>query len=127
MKSSVPAMVVHCFTGNAEQLDAYLALGAHIGITGWVCDERRGRHLQPLLKRIPSDRLMIETDAPFLLPRDLKPRPRSRRNEPHHLPHILATVARCIGQDAGVCATNTTATARAFFGLPEPNGHPASA
>ena len=112
-----PAAVVHCFTGTDEELDAYLAMDLHIGITGWICDERRGRHLRDLVGRIPLDRLMVETDAPFLLPRDLEPQPGGRRNEPCHLPHVVREVARCMGRDAGEVAEATTRTARRFFGL----------
>src|SRR6185295_10036315 len=82
--------VAHCFTAGEKERDAYLDLGLHIGITGWICDERRGTHLREVVKGIPSDRLMIETDAPYLLPRDLKPAPKSRRNEPQFLPHVAA-------------------------------------
>ncbi len=109
----LPAVVVHCFTGSAEELDAYLALDAHIGITGWICDERRGLHLQTLIPRIPLSRLMLETDAPFLTPRTL--RPLLRRNEPAFLPLVLATVATSLGLPAEEVAAATTATARAFF------------
>src|SRR3954464_15847177 len=82
--------VAHCFTGQANELDDYLGMGLHIGITGWICDERRGAHLLPLMRGIPADKLMIETDGPYLLPRDLHPKPASRRNEPAYLPHIAA-------------------------------------
>lgn len=116
---SVPA-VVHCFTGDRRALDAYLTRGCSIGITGWVCDERRGRELQQLLKHIPLDRLMLETDAPFLLPRDLKPRPTDGRNEPAMLAHIAAVVARCMGRPLAEVAAATTANARRFFGLDRP-------
>ncbi|SEQ38125.1 Sec-independent protein translocase TatD [Amphritea atlantica] len=86
--------VAHCFTGNREELYHYLDLDLYIGITGWICDERRGSELLRLVKEIPADRLMLETDAPYLLPRDLKPRPKSRRNLPLYLTHILEQVAR---------------------------------
>ncbi len=111
--------VAHCFTGNVEQLEAYLALGLSIGITGWFCDERRGRHLAPLVSRIPAARLLLETDAPYLLPRDLKPQPPARRNEPMYLPHIGAAVAAARAESAADCAAHTSAHARALFGLPE--------
>ena len=81
--------VAHCFTGGLEEARAYLDLDLYIGITGWICDERRGQHLREVVRHIPADRLLIETDAPYLLPRDLKPMPQSRRNEPMYLPHIL--------------------------------------
>lgn len=109
--------VLHCFTGDDKALAGALDLDLHIGITGWICDERRGLHLRELVGKIPSDRLMLETDAPYLLPRDLKPKPKSRRNEPANLPHILQTVAKCLGEDAGKVAQRTSRTAKAFFGL----------
>lgn len=109
--------VVHCFTGSTSELDAYLDLGLHVGITGWICDERRGTHLRELVGRVPLERLMVETDAPFLLPRDLKPRPAGRRNEPAYLPHVASEVARCRGESLEEVAAATTRTARAFFGL----------
>ncbi len=110
--------VAHCFTGTAEELRAYLDLGLHIGITGWICDERRGAHLVPLMKEIPRDRLLLETDSPYLTPRDLHPQPKARRNEPAHLPHILRAVARARGESPEVLAEATTRNARAFFGIP---------
>jgi TatD DNase family protein len=110
--------VVHCFTGNAAELDAYLALDLHIGITGWICDERRGTHLRELIKRVPLDRLMLETDAPFLTPRNLRPKPRRDRNEPAFLPLVLDAVADALGRLREEVAAATTATATRFFELP---------
>jgi len=114
---ALPRAVVHCFTGTAAELDRYLQLGLYIGITGWICDERRGRHLRELVKRVPLDRLMVETDAPFLTPRDLRPQPAGGRNEPAFLPHIVRTVAGCIGRSEAEVADATTRTARTFFAL----------
>jgi TatD DNase family protein len=110
--------VAHCFTGAASELDDYLALDLSIGITGWLCDERRGAHLPALLPRIPSDRLLLETDSPYLLPRDLAPKPKSRRNEPMYLPHVAAAVATARGESVEHCAAYTSANARTFFALP---------
>lgn len=112
--------VVHCFTGDRAALDAYLDLGLHVGVTGWICDERRGLHLREIIARVPLDRLMIETDAPYLLPRDLVPKPKTRRNEPMHLRHVLRAVAAAAGIEPGMLARSTTETARRFFGLPSP-------
>ncbi len=109
--------VAHCFTGAAEELRAYLDLGLYIGITGWICDERRGAHLLGLVKEIPRDRLLLETDSPYLTPRDLRPQPKARRNEPAHLPHILRAVARARGEAPEALAEATTRNARAFFGI----------
>jgi TatD DNase family protein len=110
--------VAHCFTGEGEELRAYLELGLYIGITGWICDERRGRHLVDLVKEIPQDRLLLETDSPYLTPRDLHPQPRARRNEPAFLAHIARAVARARGESPEALAAATTRNARAFFGLP---------
>ena len=90
--------VAHCFTGGAGEARAYLDLDLYIGITGWICDERRGLHLREVVRHIPADRLLIETDAPYLLPRDLQPKPQSRRNEPMYLPHVLAAIAPARGE-----------------------------
>jgi TatD DNase family protein len=110
--------VAHCFTGGAAELECYLELGLAIGITGWICDERRGAHLLELVRRIPPDRLLLETDGPYLLPRDLRPKPASRRNEPVYLPHIAAVVARARGEPAESLAQTSTEAARRLFRLP---------
>jgi TatD DNase family protein len=108
--------VAHCFTGGRSELEDYLALDLHIGVTGWVNDERRGQALRESVSHIPADRLLLETDAPYLLPRDLTPRPKSRRNEPCHLPHIARTVAQLRGEDLGEVAASTTRNAIRLFG-----------
>jgi len=111
-------VVVHCFTGNRSELFAYLDQGWFIGITGWLCDERRGQHLRELVKSIPTSQLMVETDAPYLLPRTLRPRPKDRRNEPAFLSHIVTELAQDRGETVITTATHTTANARRFFALP---------
>ena len=116
-RDKLPAAVVHCFTDTREALFHYLDLDCHIGITGWICDERRGTHLREFVHDIPADRLMLETDAPYLLPRNVEPKPSHRRNEPMYLAHICREVARDRGEDAVVTAANSTATAQAFFCL----------
>jgi TatD DNase family protein len=110
--------VAHCFTGSREELMAYLDMDLAIGITGWICDERRGSHLLPLMPEIPEDKLLLETDGPYLLPRDLPSKPESRRNEPMYLPHIAATVARARGTGVDELARSSTAAARGLFHLP---------
>ena len=109
--------VAHCFTGGEAELEAYLALGLYIGITGWACDERRGLELRRSVPRIPLDKLLIETDAPYLLPRDLNPLPKSRRNEPSYLPHIAATVASLRGEVLETIGAATTRNAVRLFAL----------
>jgi TatD DNase family protein len=110
--------VVHCFTGTRAELFDYLEQDWYIGITGWLCDERRGAHLREIVGNIPAERLMVETDAPYLLPRTLVPMPKDRRNEPAFLPHIVEELARDRGEAAARTATQTRRTAEAFFRLP---------
>lgn len=109
--------VIHCFTGSAAELAAYRELDLHVGITGWICDERRGKHLLELVGEVPENRLLIETDAPFLLPRTLSPAPEGRRNEPAFLPEVVATIARATGRAAERVAEQSSRTAEALFGL----------
>ena len=116
-RARIPRAVVHCFTGSGEALERYLELDLHIGLTGWICDERRGLHLRDIVGRIPKDRLMIETDAPYILPRTIRPKPKSNRNEPALLPHVLRAVAEARGESPEELARSTTETARAFFAL----------
>jgi len=114
--------VAHCFTGGRSELEDYLALDLAIGVTGWVSDERRGQSLREAVPHIPADRLMVETDAPYLLPRDLKPPPKSRRNEPCYLPHIAQTIAHLRGESFAAVGASTTRNALRFFGLDAPAG-----
>jgi TatD DNase family protein len=109
--------VVHCFTGSHEQMIECLDAGYYIGITGWLCDERRGLHLREMVRHIPADRLLIETDAPYLLPRTVRPLPSHRRNEPMFLRHIVEELARDRGEPVELTAANSTAAARTFFRL----------
>ncbi|HEX4896020.1 MAG TPA: TatD family hydrolase [Solimonas sp.] len=111
------AVVVHCFTDTRAALADYLALDCHVGITGWICDERRGRHLLEAVADIPLSRLMVETDAPYLLPRTA-PKQADRRNEPAMLPWVVRAIAGARGETEAAVAAATTATARSFFGLP---------
>jgi TatD DNase family protein len=105
----VTKAVAHCFTGEKDELHAYVDLGLYIGITGWICDERRGTHLLKLVQEIPRERLLIETDSPYLVPRDMKPQPKARRNEPEE-----------------EIAAETTRNARRFFDLDEPRSSAAA-
>lgn len=120
LKDHLPRLaggVAHCFTGERRELRDYLDLGLAVGITGWICDERRGSHLRQLVREIPLDRLLVETDAPYLLPRDLRPKPAHRRNEPKYLPHVVKVIAACRDEDFAVVAAATTRNALEFFGF----------
>lgn len=114
-ESQICRGVSHCFTGDTTQLKAWLDLGLYIGITGWLCDERRSAELRQALQYIPLDRLLLETDAPYLLPRDLTPKPANRRNEPAFLPHIAATVARMLQLDIAELARQTVGNCHTLF------------
>lgn len=92
-RGKLPKVVIHCFTDNKKALFDYLDEDFYIGVTGWVCDPKRGQELQSLVPNIPLNRLMIETDAPYLLPKDIKPKPKSRHNQPYYLPHIAQSIA----------------------------------
>ncbi len=109
--------VAHCFTGNRGELEEYLEMGLYIGITGWVCDERRGQNLQAAVPHLPLDRLLLETDAPYLVPRDLPAKLTGRRNEPCVLPHVLNTVARLMQRDVAEVAIAATRNTETLFGL----------
>ena len=122
----VRTAVAHCFTGERDELRAYIELGLYIGITGWICDERRGTHLVRLVRDIPRERLLLETDSPYLAPRDMRPQPRARRNEPAFLPHILKTVARALGSTPEEVAAETTRNAQTLFGIREPGSSAAA-
>ena len=110
-------VIIHCFTGNARELHRYLELDCHVGITGWICDERRGAELNELVADIPDDRLLIETDAPYLQPRTITPRPPTRRNEPANLIWVARKIAQARGQSVEHIRAVTTANARRVFAL----------
>tara|TARA_A100001035_G_scaffold232820_1_gene195345 strand:- start:177 stop:965 length:789 start_codon:yes stop_codon:yes gene_type:complete len=106
--------VAHCFTGNVDQMKAYLDMGLYIGITGWICDERRNDELIQAVKQLPLDRVLIETDSPYLIPRSIK---KSRRNEPMHLPVIAEKLAKEMGIELSKLVTNTVSNSMKLFNL----------
>ena len=111
--------VIHCFSSDKKTLFDYLDMDLHIGITGWICDERRGLELQKIAANIPLNRLMIETDAPYLTPRNMSKKPKNGRNEPAFLGSVLAGVAAVRSESEDDIAAATTATAIKFFRLPD--------
>ncbi|WP_448549479.1 TatD family hydrolase [Thalassotalea fusca] len=113
----VPAMVSHCFTANLSQLKQCLDAGMYIGITGWICDNKRGQELQDIVRYLPLDRLMVETDAPYLTPKTLRPKPKSSRNEPSYLPHIVDVIAQHAGHSVAEITQHSVANSRRVFGL----------
>lgn len=113
----LPGAVLHCFTGSRQEAVECLERGLYLGITGWVCDERRGLELRELLPVIPAERLLIETDAPYLLPRDMTPKPASRRNEPAYLGHIVERIAHWRGEETASLAAQTNDNVRRLFNV----------
>jgi TatD DNase family protein len=109
--------IVHCFTGTRTDLLRYLELGCAIGITGWVCDRRRGAALRELVPLIPLDRLMIETDAPFLRPHNAPADAHGRRNEPALLGYVADRLAELYGIARAEVEAVTAANARRLFRL----------
>lgn len=119
-KNEKTQAVVHCFTGNETALKAYLDLGLYIGITGWISDKKRGANLREIIKYAPLDRLMIETDAPYLTPQQagLKNQlSKKNRNEPWTLPFTAATLAECLGVETEALIEQTTENTKNFFNL----------
>ena len=115
--------VAHCFTGDVQQMRAYLDLGLHIGITGWLCDERRHQPLLDAVQYLPLDRLLLETDAPYLLPRTLTPKPKNRRNEPMYLPEIVSYIAQVTGHQPEQIQQISWQNSCRLFNLPQDLSH----
>jgi TatD DNase family protein len=115
-RNDLGQIVAHCFTGNIDEVNDYVLLDMYVGVTGWICDERRGGDLQQAVKHIPLDRVMLETDSPYLLPRDLQQKPsKKNRNEPCYLPHIARSVASYMAIDNEKLATAAYENSRRFF------------
>lgn len=121
-RAHLTGALLHCFTGTRAQMESYIELGLHLGITGWVCDERRGQELAELVKYIPGERLLIETDSPYLLPRSMRPKPKSGKNLPRYLPYIAAEIARLRGEDEQVFIERTYQNSLRFFQLESAHG-----
>ncbi len=114
-RNNFPKFVVHCFTGTQEELNDYLDLGAYIGLTGWICDAKRNIELRKSIKNIPIDRMMIETDCPYLIPKNLPNKPKKNINEPKYLPHIANEIAELIGMKIEELKLATRSNAIEFF------------
>lgn len=110
--------VLHCFTDGPDELAAALEQDLYIGVTGWVCDERRGDALRAAVPLIPADRLLLETDAPWLMPRTHPLAKRVRRNAPEYLPHIAAAVAMLRNESQPVLLEQCERNAERLFAFP---------
>ncbi|WP_345990614.1 TatD family hydrolase [Chryseobacterium sp. Chry.R1] len=113
--SQLPEAVVHCFTGTLEEAKSYLDKGFYLGFTGAISDEKRFKHLEEVIRYVPLERMMIETDAPFMLPKNISARSQNRRNEPAFLPYVAQTIAQIKKISLTDVAEETTAVARKFF------------
>ena len=113
--SNFPKFVVHCFTGTQAELDEYLELGAYIGLTGWICDAKRNIDLRKSIKNIPIEKMMIETDSPYLIPKNLMIKPNKNINEPKYLPHIANEICELTGYDLEELKSATSNNAIEFF------------
>ena len=111
----VPESIVHCFTGTKSELKKFLDLGLYIGVTGWICDPKRGADLREIIKYIPLDRLLIETDAPYLVPKNMVNKPRNNRNEPLFLEHIASDISQLLNIDKALLAEETTKNFKKLF------------
>ena len=113
--SNFPRFVVHCFTGTQAELDEYLELGAYIGLTGWICDAKRNIDLRKSIKNIPIEKMMIETDSPYLIPKNLIVKPKKNINEPKYLPHIANEICELTGYELEELKLATSNNAIKFF------------
>ncbi|MCW8090870.1 TatD family hydrolase [Alteromonas sp. ASW11-130] len=107
--------VAHCFTGSKDQLEAYLNMGLYIGITGWLCDDKRNQSLVEAVKFLPQDRFLLETDAPYLFPKNR--RPRVRNNEPAFLPCIADKLSEVLNITSESLRRKSYANTCKLFGL----------
>jgi TatD DNase family protein len=119
MKDAVAAGahgVVHCFTGTPDEALAFVELGLDIGITGWVADEKRGQDLREAVRQLPLQSMHLETDAPYLAPKNAKRR--RPYNEPANLPWVVRAIAELRGDEVETVASACTANSRRLFKLP---------
>ncbi len=107
--------VIHCFTGDEKILEQYLDMGFYIGITGWICDERRGADLQRAARIMPIDRVMLETDAPYLTPRGIPGL--SRVNVPENVRYVARKLAQCMQVDEDLLRRHALDNTCRFFGI----------
>jgi TatD DNase family protein len=117
-RAHLPNALLHCFTGSKDELIECLAADLYIGITGWICDERRGQDLAQLVPLIPNHRIMAETDSPYLLPRSMRPKPKSSKNLPQYLPYIVEYMANLRQQSVQSLAQECYKNSCDFFQLP---------
>jgi TatD DNase family protein len=107
---------VHCFSGSDDELEAYLDLGLNVGITGILTMKSRGANLRRMVRRIPAERILVETDAPYLTP--APERNKNRRNEPAFVRSVLFKLAEVRGETPEQLAAVVWANTCRLFGVP---------
>lgn len=108
--------VAHCFTSDLEQMQGYLERDLYIGITGWLCDDKRGQALQQAVTQLPLNRVLLETDAPYLMPKTLKNQ--GRTNQPANLPHVAEFLATLMKVELEELKQASWRNAHALFSFP---------
>ncbi|KAK3744768.1 hypothetical protein QZH41_013299 [Actinostola sp. cb2023] len=127
-RGRLPPIIVHCFTGSKAEMNTYIAMGFYIGITGFICKEKAGKQLREAIKDCPLDRILLESDAPYMIPnapitdmdsigRSLVSKCQTGRNEPCTLPVVAQTVAKCLGLKIEEVAKATTENSNRVFNL----------
>ena len=107
--------VVHCFTGDKETLDKYLSMGFSIGITGWICDDRRAKELREAVRNIPLDRILVETDAPYLTPKNVQGL--DRTNVPQNIIYVVKELAKYMKVSEEDLIDNAKKNTERLFGI----------
>lgn len=109
-----PKSVVHCYTGDKETLARMLDMGFYIGITGWICDERRADALRDAVSILPLDRVLLETDAPYLTPRGFH---LPRTNVPNNITYVASTLAKYMDVSVEALTVQAKANTERLFRL----------
>ena len=120
-RSGLVGGVAHCFTGDIHQMQGYLELDLYVGITGWLCDPKRGESLRHAVQTLPLERVLLETDAPYLLPKTLKSK--ARTNVPANLPHIAEHLATLMDVDIAVLQQQALKNSFSLFQLNDEEGN----
>lgn len=107
--------VVHCFTGDRTTLDKYLSMGFSIGITGWICDDRRAKELREAVRLIPLDRILVETDAPYLTPKNVPGL--ERTNVPQNISYVVKDLAKYMNVAEDELTENAKKNTERVFGI----------
>lgn len=88
--------IVHCFTGKKEHMMKYIELGLYIGITGWICDKRRNHDLVEAVKDLDLNKLILETDAPWLIPFEYSKHWNTKRNQPDAIYYVSSVLSNIL-------------------------------